>query len=86
VEKNCNCPDIRETLSGRGPYYESYMHQSFNRPDARAIPFRRRLNMETRGGRYGKPIAQKTVRMLYASVRTPLREIRDIHVLGLLSL
>jgi hypothetical protein len=35
------------------------------------------LNLETRGAHYGKPVAQKTVRMLNASVRTPPREIRD---------
>jgi hypothetical protein len=42
--------------------------------------------METRETRYGKLVAQLTVRTLYAFVRTPLREIRDKLDLGILSL
>jgi hypothetical protein len=42
--------------------------------------------METREARYGKEVAQLTVWTLYASVWTLSREIRDILVLGLLSL
>jgi hypothetical protein len=42
--------------------------------------------METREARYGKAVAQLTVRTLYASIRMPPREIRDRLILGLLSL
>jgi len=42
--------------------------------------------METRGAHYGKPVAQKTVWMLSATVRTLSREICFKLVLGLLSL
>jgi hypothetical protein len=47
VEKNCNRLDVRATLSGRGPYYGSYMQQSCNRQDAKATPFRLGLYMES---------------------------------------
>jgi hypothetical protein len=86
VEKNCNHLDVRATPFGRGPYYGSYVQQRCNRPDARATSFGRSLDMEMRKARYGKPIAQKTVQMLSASVRIPPREIRDRLYLGLLSL
>jgi hypothetical protein len=42
--------------------------------------------MEMCEARYGKAIAQLVVWMLYASVRTLPREIKDRLVLGLLSL
>jgi len=42
--------------------------------------------MEKREARYVKPVAQKTVRTLNASVQIPPREITDILDLGLLSL
>jgi hypothetical protein len=51
-----------------------------------ATPSRCSFNMETREVRYGKVVAQLTVRTLYASVRTWPREIRDKLILGLLSL
>jgi hypothetical protein len=51
-----------------------------------ATPFGRDLNMKTREVRYGKAVAQLTVRTLYASVQTPPTEIRDRLILGLLSL
>jgi len=50
------------------------MQTECNRSDSRATPSECGLNMETREARYGKPIAQKTVWMLYASVQTPPRE------------
>jgi hypothetical protein len=62
------------------------VQQSSNYPDSRATPSGRGLNMEMRGARYGKPVAQKTVRTLNAFVRMPPREIRDRLNLGLLSL
>jgi hypothetical protein len=42
--------------------------------------------METQGARYGKPVAQNTIRTLNASILTPPREIKDKLDLGLLSL
>jgi phytoene/squalene synthetase len=57
-----------------------------NRLDSRATLFGRSLNMKTREARYGKLVAQKTVRTLYASIRMPPREIRDRLDLGLLSI
>jgi hypothetical protein len=47
VKKNCNRPDIRVTLFGRGPYYENYVQQSCNLPDTRATSSGRSLNMES---------------------------------------
>jgi hypothetical protein len=66
--------------------YGNYMQTKCNRPNSRATPFGRGLNMETRGVRYGKLVAQKTVQTLNASVWMPIREIRDRLVLGFLSL
>jgi hypothetical protein len=86
VEKNCNPLDIKETPFGHSPYYGSYVQQSCNRLESRATLFGRGLNTETHGVRYGKPVAQKTVQTLIASVRTPAREFRDRLILGLLSL
>jgi hypothetical protein len=57
-----------------------------NRPDCRATPSGRGLNMEMREVRYGKVVAQFTVHTLYASIRTPPREIRISGDLGFLSL
>jgi hypothetical protein len=57
-----------------------------NRPDARAKPFERGLNMETREVRYGKAVEQFTVWTLYDSVRTPPREIQISGDLGFISL
>jgi len=62
------------------------MHTLCILPDFKVTPSRRGLNMETRGVRYGKPVAQKTIWRLNASVRTPLREIKDRLILGLLNL
>jgi hypothetical protein len=70
----CICPDDRAASSGRNPCYGNYMQTECNRSDSRATPSECGLNMETREARYGKPIAQKTVWMLYASVQTPPRE------------
>jgi hypothetical protein len=50
----------------------------------RATPFGHGLNIEMRGARYRKPVAQKTVRTLNTSVRMPTREFRDKLTLGLL--
>jgi hypothetical protein len=36
VRMHIRVRDVRATPSGRGPYYENYMEQSCNRPDARA--------------------------------------------------
>jgi hypothetical protein len=44
------------------------------------------LNIETRKVRYGKVVAQLTVRTHNASVQTPPREVRDKLDLSLLSL
>jgi hypothetical protein len=52
---------------------------SCNRLDFRAIPSERGLNMKTREARYGKEVAQLTVRTLP-------RKIKDRLDLGLLSL
>jgi len=38
MEKNCNRPDFKATLPGRGPYYGIYMQQKCNSLDARATP------------------------------------------------
>jgi hypothetical protein len=57
-----------------------------NCSNSRATPSGRGLNMETRETCYGKAVAQFTVWILYASVRTRPREIRDKLILGLLSL
>jgi hypothetical protein len=84
VEKNCNCSDVRATPSGRSPYYGNYLQQKCNRPNARATPSGRGPNIELRGARYGKSIAQFSVWTLSATVRTPLRENRINVNLGLL--
>jgi hypothetical protein len=86
VEKNCNRLDVMAIASGRGPYYGSYVQQRCNRPDAKATSSRRGLNMGMREAHYGKPVAQKTVQTLNASVRMPPREFRNRLDLGLLSL
>jgi len=39
-----------------------------NRPDSRATTSEHGLNMEARGVHYGKPVAQKTVQTLNASI------------------
>jgi hypothetical protein len=82
----CIHPNDRATPSGRGPCYGNCVYTVCNRPDSRATPSGRGLNMETCEARYGKPVAQKTVRTLNALVWTPPREIRDKLDLGLLSL
>jgi len=51
-----------------------------------ATPSGRGLHMETCEARYGKVVAQFTIRTLYDSVRKPPREIRLSGDLGLLSL
>jgi hypothetical protein len=79
VEKNCNRPDA-------SPYYENYVQQKCNRPDVRATLSRRGPDMVLREARYGKPVAQLSVRTLSATVRTSPREIRFRLVLGLLSI
>jgi hypothetical protein len=66
--------------------YGNYVQTKCNRPDSWATPSGSNLNMEMHGVRYGKPIAQKTIRMLNASIWSHPREIRDKLVLGLLSL
>jgi hypothetical protein len=67
-----------------------YRHGSrniaWNCPDARATPSRCGLKMETCEARYGKTVAQFTVRTLYAFVRTLPRGILISGDLGLLSL
>jgi hypothetical protein len=55
-------------------------------PDARATPSGCNLNMKTHEARYGKAVAQFTVRTLYASIQMTPREIRISGDLGLLSL
>jgi len=77
--------DVRATPSGLGPVMAITCRQNatvrtlgLHRPEATLIW----KCME----RYGKPIAQKTIRMLNASIWSHPREIRDKLVLGLLSL
>jgi len=55
-------------------------------PDSRATPSVRNLDMVLREARYGKPVAQLSVRTLSATVLMPPREIRSRLDLGLLSL
>jgi hypothetical protein len=86
VEKNYNRPDIRETLSRRDPYYDIYLQQKCNHPDARATTSRRGLDMVLHEARYGKSVAQLSVRTASAYIWTPPREIKDRLYLGLLSL
>jgi hypothetical protein len=49
----------------------------YNRLDTRATPSGRGLIQERKSALYEKPVAQFTVRMASACVRTPPREIRD---------
>jgi len=72
--------------SRHSPYYDNYVQTSCNRLNSKATPSRSSLNKKTRDAHYGKVVAQLTVRILYASVQTPPREIRDRFDLGLLSL
>jgi hypothetical protein len=57
VEKNSNRLDVRETLSGCGPYYGIYMQQKCNRLDTRATSSGRGPDMVLCEARYGKPVA-----------------------------
>jgi len=82
VEKNCN----RQGNTVRTWSLLWKLRAAELQPSERAIPSGRGLNMETRGAHYGKPVAQKTVWMLSATVRTLSREICFKLVLGLLSL
>jgi hypothetical protein len=62
------CPDVKATPFGRGPCYDNYVQTKCNHPDSRATPSKLSLNMKTREARYGKSVAQKTVRTLNALV------------------
>jgi hypothetical protein len=62
------------------------VHALCIRLDDRATPSGCALNMEMLEARYGKPVAQKTVWTLNASVRMPPREFKDRLDSGLLSL
>jgi hypothetical protein len=66
--------------------YGNCVQTMCNRLDSRATPSRRSLNKEMREACYGKPVAQKTIQILNASVQTLPREIKDTLDLGLLSL
>jgi len=51
VEKNCNCPDVKEPPSGHSPYYDIYVQQKCNhqqRPDAALISYCMERVMESR--------------------------------------
>jgi len=76
----------RQGNSRRGPYYGNYVQQKCNRPESRAIPSGRDPNIEMRGAHYRKPVAQKIVGTLSATIQTPPREIRFRLILGLLSI
>lgn len=67
-------------------YYRIYMQQKCNRSDAWATPFGHGPNLVLREARYGKPVAQLSVRTLSATVWTPPREIHSRLNLSLLSL
>jgi hypothetical protein len=82
VEKNCNHPDVRATLSRHGPSYGIYVQQKCNRPDARATPSRRGPDMVLREAHYGKLVAQLSDG--HNCVRTPHRENLISINLGLL--
>jgi len=86
VVKNCNRPDVRTTQSGRNHYYGIYVQQKCNRPNDRETPSGCDPDMVLREARYGKPVAQLSIRMASTCVWTPPREIRDRLDLGLLSL
>jgi hypothetical protein len=75
VEKNYNRLDVRATQSRRNPYYGNYVQQKCNRLDSRATLSRHSPEMETRGVRDGKSVAQFTFRTLSATVWTTPREI-----------
>jgi hypothetical protein len=68
------------------PYYGNYVRQKYNRPDATATLSGRVPDMVLCEAHYGKPVAQLSVWMVSACVRTPPREIKDRLILGLLSL
>jgi hypothetical protein len=57
-----------------------------NPPNTRATSSKCGLNMETCEARYGKKVAQFTIRTLFASIQTLPREIQISSDLGLLSL
>jgi hypothetical protein len=54
---------------------EDYDSSTCIRCDVKATPSGCGLNMETCETHYGKAVAQFTVQMLLASIRTPPREI-----------
>jgi hypothetical protein len=68
------------------PYYENYVQKMYNHPDARATPSGSSPDMVLHEARYGKPVAQLSVRTLLVTIRTLPREIRSRLNLGLLSL
>jgi hypothetical protein len=72
--------------SDASPYYGNYLQQKYNRPDARATPFGRDPHIVLRKARYGKPVAQLSIRTASACIQTPPREIRYRLDLGLLIL
>jgi hypothetical protein len=76
---SCTCSGDRAIPSRRGPCYENYVKTECNHLDSRETPSGHGLNMEKREVRYGKLVAQKTIRTLP-------REIRDRLDLGLLGL
>jgi hypothetical protein len=71
VEKNYNRPNDRAIPSGRGPYYENCVQKKCNRPDARPTPSGRGLDMVLCGAHYEKLVAQLSIWMASACVRTP---------------
>jgi hypothetical protein len=72
--------------SDANPHFVIYVQQKCNRSNARATPFGHNPDMVLCEARYGKPVAQLSVRTLSATVWTPPREIRSKFNLGMLSL
>jgi len=79
-------PDDRATPSGCYPtsWIRPDVKKNCNRPDVRATLSRRGLDMVLREARYGKPVAQLSVRTASACVWTLPRENRINVKLGLL--
>jgi hypothetical protein len=85
----CIRPDLRATPSGRSSVFKKnpkflYRHGSkktaCNCPDARATSSGSDLNEETHEARYGKAVAQFTIRMLYASIGRHLEKFELVAI------
>jgi hypothetical protein len=76
VVKNCNRPDVKVPRSGRNPYYGIYVQQKCNRSDARATLPRRGPDMVLHEARFGKSVAQLSIRTASTCVQKPPRENR----------